>query len=175
MYQRIYHRPSARVQPCTSSSNILSGCTGPAYGCKGLDSLRSSPPCPWPFPCHSARTSRDTDAELKTKGKGCAPAPAATRSASRELAQQRVFLLRFKQPYLPSIRVDYKAWIFTFFLFFVWKQKKERGCSNWHTHRQGNSRMPRIFPVHGMTPEYWPYLYSSRSRISRRKFYFFSP
>lgn len=80
MYHRVFHHASGPVHPCSFGSNNVSSCTGPAYGCKGLASLRSSPPCPWPFPCHSARTSRDTDAELKPKGKGSAPAPAASRA-----------------------------------------------------------------------------------------------
>ena len=73
-------------QAMTKKAVDVTQIQGPAWGCKGLDPLRSSIPCPSAVPCLSAHSSRDMDARyrsLRRKGKGCAPCTPARYSLAR--------------------------------------------------------------------------------------------
>ena len=90
MCHRVYHRVYQSLSGPVLSAPIglidLSTLKRPAWGCKGLDPLRSSAPCPSADPCLSAHSSRDMDARyrsLRRKGKGCAPCTPARYSLAR--------------------------------------------------------------------------------------------
>ena len=54
VYQRVYQHPSCPVQAGSKEPVAVSPYLGPAWVARGLDSLRSSAPCPSPVPCPSA-------------------------------------------------------------------------------------------------------------------------
>ena len=82
VYQWVYRNPIRRVsgpvQAVIFSHIDVNRFAEAAWGCKGLDPLRSSTPCPIAFPWLPLDTSRATDARkdsLSRWGKGFAPAP----------------------------------------------------------------------------------------------------
>ena len=86
MYRTIYRRVSGPVQTGSKHLHDTTDMTGPAYGCKGLVPLRSTPPCPSVIPHLSAHTrSRDGDAALCLKGKECAPCTLAPIRSHRRM------------------------------------------------------------------------------------------
>lgn len=91
MYHCVYRRSSAPVQVRTNFARSVKRYEGPASGCKGLESLRSSTPCPWPFPRQSARSLAGRGRFANAQGQGLRPCTPARCARTLALVISRPF------------------------------------------------------------------------------------
>lgn len=130
MYQRPYQGASGPVHCRTVRSNAGRPYRGPAWGCKGLDSLRSSIPCPWAFPWLPLVNSRATDANAKAQGQGLRPLhPARSRSpvaVAADAGPSRPFHCRLPfRVAQPAMRGASHDAVYLCSPFLMWKKFRE--------------------------------------------------